>query len=86
MLLTRSLYVLPVLKVVCSIMTNVNVRNEYCALISTSKIQFSCLRFALSRIVVLNVFLRQGQIFPYAEVSTETGPKFLQYATQESPR
>jgi len=51
-----------------------------------SKIQFSCIRFALSRIVVLNVFQRQGQIFPHTEVSTETGLKFLQYATQEIPR
>jgi len=53
---------------------------------STSKMQFSCIHFALSRFVVLNIFLRQGQIFPYAEVSTETGLKFLQYATQEIPR
>lgn len=48
--------------------------------------QFSCIRFALSRIVVLNIFLRQGQMFPYAEVSIETGLKFLQYATQEIQR
>jgi hypothetical protein len=51
-----------------------------------SKIQLSCIRLALSRIVVLNIFLRQGQMFPYAKVSTETGLKFLQYATQEIPQ
>jgi len=51
-----------------------------------SKMQFSCIRFALSRIVVLNIFLRQGQIFPCVEVSAETGLKFIQYAKQEIPR
>jgi hypothetical protein len=46
----------------------------------------SCIHFALRSIVVLNIFLRQGQMFPYAEVGIETGLKFIQYGTQEIPR
>jgi hypothetical protein len=49
-------------------------------------LHFSCIHFALRSVVVLNLFLRQGQMFPYAEVSIETGLKFLQYRKQETAR